>query len=75
MKQLHKEIAEAQLREGVRVISPPHALGFLDPDLPPLRPLMRRDPSQKPRGVRATLPVAAKTRLAESLDRPSPDTV
>jgi hypothetical protein len=34
MKQLHEEIAEAQRREGVRVITPPHALGFLDPNLP-----------------------------------------
>ena len=34
MKQLHEEIAEAQTREGVRVITPPHALGFLDPNLP-----------------------------------------
>jgi fatty acid desaturase len=30
MKQFHEEIAEAQRREGVRVIRPPHALGFLD---------------------------------------------
>jgi fatty acid desaturase len=35
MVQLHKQIAELQKREGVRVIKPPHALGFLDPDLPP----------------------------------------
>ena len=34
MKQLHEEIAEAQRREGVRVITSPHALGFLDPNLP-----------------------------------------
>ena len=34
MEQLHEEIAEAQRREGVRVITPPHALGFLDPNLP-----------------------------------------
>jgi hypothetical protein len=34
MEQLHDEIAEAQRREGVRVIEPPHALGFLDPNLP-----------------------------------------
>jgi fatty acid desaturase len=34
MKQFHEEIAEAQRREGVRVIEPPHALGFMDPNLP-----------------------------------------
>jgi hypothetical protein len=34
MKRLHEEIAELQRKEGVRVIAPPHALGFLDPDLP-----------------------------------------
>jgi len=36
MKPLHHQIADAQRREGVRVIKPPHALGFLDPDLPPI---------------------------------------
>jgi fatty acid desaturase len=34
MKQLHAELAEAQRAAKVRVIKPPHALGFLDPDLP-----------------------------------------
>lgn len=34
MKELHEKIAEEQKRAGVRVITPPHALGFLDPDLP-----------------------------------------
>jgi fatty acid desaturase len=34
MKALHAEIAERQRAAGVRVIRPPHALGFLDPDLP-----------------------------------------
>ena len=34
MKQLHAEIAEKQRAANVRVIKPPHALGFLDPDLP-----------------------------------------
>lgn len=32
----HREIAEQQRAAGVRVIKPPRALGFLDPDLPPL---------------------------------------
>jgi fatty acid desaturase len=34
MEAFHHKIAEEQRREGVRVIKPPHALGFLDPDLP-----------------------------------------
>jgi fatty acid desaturase len=35
MQRFHEEILEAQRREGVQVITPPHALGFLDPSLPP----------------------------------------
>ncbi|HUB67844.1 MAG TPA: fatty acid desaturase [Candidatus Methylacidiphilales bacterium] len=42
MAAFHRKIAEEQRREGVRVIQPPHALGFLDPSLPktsrPLEP-------------------------------------
>ena len=34
MKQLHEQIAEEQRNAGVRVIAPPHAIGFLDPSLP-----------------------------------------
>jgi hypothetical protein len=34
MEQFHRKIADEQRREGVRVIMPPHALGFLDPNLP-----------------------------------------
>ena len=34
MHQLHGQIREEQKRAGVRVIIPPHALGFLDPNLP-----------------------------------------
>lgn len=34
MRQLHEQIHEEQRRAGVRVIQPPHALGFLDPNLP-----------------------------------------
>jgi hypothetical protein len=37
MHELHAQIREAQRKAGVRVIRPPHALGFLDPDLPDLR--------------------------------------
>jgi fatty acid desaturase len=32
---LRDQIVEQQRAAGVRVISVPHALGFLDPDLPP----------------------------------------
>jgi len=34
MVDLHNQIRERQREAGVRVIKPPHALGFLDPDLP-----------------------------------------
>jgi fatty acid desaturase len=50
MKQFHEIIAEEQQREGVRVIRPPHALGFLDPDLPeqrrPLESMTMAQPSR-----------------------------
>jgi fatty acid desaturase len=36
MKTLHEQIKAQQERAGVRVIRPPHALGFLDPNLPAL---------------------------------------
>jgi fatty acid desaturase len=35
MVALREQIKEVQREEGVRVIQPPHALGFLDHDLPP----------------------------------------
>jgi len=35
MEALHDHIIEQQRSAGVRVIKVPHALGFLDPDLPP----------------------------------------
>ena len=34
MKRLHEEIKHQQEAAGTRVITPPHALAFLDPDLP-----------------------------------------
>jgi fatty acid desaturase len=34
MVTFHRQIEDLQRQEGVRVIAPPHALGFLDPDLP-----------------------------------------
>lgn len=34
MKALREKILDQQRRAGTRVIKPPHALGFLDPDLP-----------------------------------------
>ena len=49
MQQVHEQFAEEQKRAGVRVIKPPHALGFLDPDLPeksrPLVPVQPRKES------------------------------
>lgn len=36
MRPLHLSIERQQRMEGTRIIRPPHALGFLDPDLPPL---------------------------------------
>jgi hypothetical protein len=35
MQQFHESIVDLQRKEEVRVIQPPHALGFLDPNLPP----------------------------------------
>jgi len=62
MKELHQQIADAQRREGVRVIRPPHGLGFLDPDLPPI---LASTASRKSTGLsrnrpetRMTLPVS-----------------
>ncbi len=46
MHQLHEQFAEEQKRAGVRVLRTPHALGFLDPDLPdksvPLVPVEKK---------------------------------
>ena len=38
MHELHMKIREQQRAARVRVIKPPHALGFLDPDLPKAKP-------------------------------------
>ncbi|MBV9490526.1 MAG: fatty acid desaturase, partial [Verrucomicrobia bacterium] len=38
MHQFHLNIREQQKAAGVRVIRPPHALGFMDPDLPKRTP-------------------------------------
>jgi hypothetical protein len=56
MHRLHEEIAEEQRRVGVRVIKPPHAFGFLDPDLAdePLVPVEKA----KQASTRATEPAA-----------------
>jgi hypothetical protein len=35
MQAFREQIVEQQHAAGVRVIKPPHALGFLDPNLPP----------------------------------------
>ena len=37
MVAFHRRIQDWQRREGVRVIEPPHALGFLDRNLPARR--------------------------------------
>jgi fatty acid desaturase len=50
MVALHRQIADLQRREGVRVIRPPHALGFLDPDLPPWKN-PPTDETESPAGV------------------------
>jgi hypothetical protein len=34
MQAFREQIVERQRAAGVRVVKPPHALGFLDPDLP-----------------------------------------
>jgi hypothetical protein len=34
MKEFQRQIAADQEQAGVRVIKPPHFMGFLDPDLP-----------------------------------------
>jgi hypothetical protein len=36
MQAFRDQIVDQQRAAGVRVIKPPHALGFLDPDLPRL---------------------------------------
>ena len=55
MDEFHRKIADEQRREGVRVIKPPHGLGFLDPDLPeksrPLQPELIDLPTPKPASV------------------------
>jgi len=52
MKQFHEEIAEEQEKAKVRVIKPPHALGFLDEDL-------RRDLREGNTPVKETSAVAS----------------
>lgn len=48
MDEFHRQILQEQRRAGVRVIKPPHALGFLDPDLPETsRPLMTVESSER----------------------------
>jgi fatty acid desaturase len=50
MRELHEQIKGQQRRAGVRVITPPHALGFLDPTLPdksrPAEPMQDEAPVQ-----------------------------
>jgi hypothetical protein len=42
MQALRDQIVERQRAAGVRVIKPPHALAFLDPDLPGLKEQSRQ---------------------------------
>ena len=44
MQALRDQIVEQQRAAGVRVIKPPHALAFLDPDLPGLKQISRQKP-------------------------------
>ena len=48
MKLLHAQVRDAQHAAGVRVIKPPHTLGFLDPNLPANPPLFRSSRSSVP---------------------------
>lgn len=48
MKELHEQIAAEQRAAGTRVIRPPHALGFLDPDLPSRHNTPAAEPSPAP---------------------------
>jgi hypothetical protein len=59
MQTLRDQIVEQQRVAGVRVIKPPHALAFLDPDLPTLK----QDSRQKSR-VRWNLKSARLQRKA-----------
>lgn len=70
MHQLHKDIEEEQRRVGVRVIKPPHAFGFLDPELAdePLVPVEKA----KQASARATEPAA---KIGEELVDLSPGDV
>jgi fatty acid desaturase len=47
MPQFHEQILDAQRHAGVRVITPPHALGFLDKNLPeksrPMVPVLQKE--------------------------------
>jgi fatty acid desaturase len=48
MKAVHEELAERQRAANVRVIKPPHALGFLDPDLPARKKTARATGAETP---------------------------
>ena len=52
MEQFHRKIADEQRREGVRVITPPHALGLPRSNLPEKsRPLRAKQPCAPPSGT------------------------
>ncbi len=56
MREFHEAIEGQQKAEGVRVIRPPHALGFLDPELPSRRELEAA--LHAPRGIAEVKPPA-----------------
>jgi hypothetical protein len=60
MQALRDQIVEQQRAAGVRVIKPPHALAFLDPNLPTLK----QNSQQKPRvrwNLKSRVPKAKPT--------------
>ena len=56
MELLREQILDKQREAGVRVIKPPHALGFLDRDLPPLS---EAAPGQAKKSAEVSAPVPA----------------
>jgi len=48
MMELHKQISQEQKQRGVRVIAPPHAFGFLDPQIRALHRAEARSAESRP---------------------------
>jgi fatty acid desaturase len=66
MDQFHHDILEQQRKEGVRVITPPHALGFLDPNLPPRKYSGRSSRSPSTADAKSDAPSVSGEKAAES---------